>query len=123
VDARAAAQSLAAGRAAIGASCLAAPELTMRAWLGADAGRFGARLLARALGAREVVLGAGALVAVARGTPVRPWIAGGAGCDGVDLTLTLHCRDRLPRAGVLLVGLLAGSGAALGTAAALALEG
>jgi hypothetical protein len=56
VDTRATARSLSGGRTAVGAACFAAPELTTRLWIGDDAGRTGARLLAPALGAREVVL-------------------------------------------------------------------
>ena len=94
VDARAIARSLADGRAAVGAACFAAPELTTRAGIGDDAGPTGAPLLAPALGAREVALGAAAHAAVGRGAPARPRIASGAACDAVDLTLTLL--DRLP---------------------------
>jgi hypothetical protein len=74
----------------------------------------GARLLAPALGAREVVLGAAAHAALGRGAPARPWIACGAACDAVDLTLTLL--DRLPRGAAVLVGALAGNGAAMAAA-------
>ena len=96
VDTRATARSLSDGRAAVGAACFAAPGLTTRVWIGDDAGRTGARLVAPALGAREVVLGAAAHAALGRGAPARPWIACGAACDAVDLTLTLL--DRVPRA-------------------------
>ena len=44
----------------------------------------------------------------------RPWIACGAACDAVDLTLTLL--DRLPRGAAVLVGALAGNGAAMAAA-------
>jgi hypothetical protein len=110
VDTRATARSLSDGRAAVGAACFAAPELTTRVWIGDDAARTGARLLAPALGAREVVLGAAAHAALGRGAPARPWIA----CDAVDLTLTLL--DRLPRGAAVLVGALAGNGAAMAAA-------
>ena len=86
MDTRATARSLSDGRAAVGAACFAAPELTTRVWIGDDAGRTGARLLA----------------------PARPWIACGAACDAVDLTLTLL--DRWPRGAAVLVGALAGNG-------------
>ncbi|MGE5636142.1 MAG: hypothetical protein ACM3UV_04265, partial [Nocardioidaceae bacterium] len=87
------------------------------------ASRTGAQLLARALGAREVVLGLGALGALRRGGGARPWLAGAALCDATDLSLTLLLRDRLPRAGVALVAAMAGGGAALGAAAAASLDG
>jgi hypothetical protein len=108
VDTPAIARSLFDGRAAVGAACFAVPELTARVWIGDDAGRTGARLLAPALGAREVVLGAAAHAALGRGAPARPWIACGAACDAVDLTLTLL--DRLPCGAAVLVGALAGNG-------------
>jgi hypothetical protein len=122
VNARAIATSLAAGRAAIGAACLAAPQPTVRGWIGADASRTGAQLLARALGAREVVLGLGAIAAMQRGRGARAWLAGAALCDATDLTVTLLLRDRLPRPGAALVAALAGGGAAVGAATAAALK-
>ena len=108
MDARAIARSLSDGRVAVGAACFAAPELTTRVWIGDDAGRTGARLLAPALGAREVVLGAAAHAALGCGVPARPWIACGAACDAVDLTLTLL--DRLPRGAAVLVARSPGTG-------------
>jgi hypothetical protein len=114
VDTRATARSLSDGRAAVGAACFAAPGLTTRVWIGDDVGRTGARLLAPALGAREVVLGAAAHAALGRGARARSWIACGAACDAVDLTLTLL--DRVPRGAAVLVGALAGNGAAMAAA-------
>ncbi len=108
VDTRVTARSLSDGRAAVGAACSAAPELTTRVWSGDDAGRTGARLLAPALGAHEVVLRAAAHAALGRGAPARPLIACGAACDALDLTLTLL--DRLTRGAAALVGALAGNG-------------
>jgi hypothetical protein len=60
------------------------------------------------------VLSAAAHAALGRGAPARPWIACGAACDDVDLTLTLL--DRVPRGAAVLVGALAGNGAAMAAA-------
>jgi hypothetical protein len=75
VDARATARSLSGcgGRAAVGAACFAAPELTTRVWSGETPTEPAPGLLAPA-GAREVVLGAAAHAALGRGAPARPWI-------------------------------------------------
>ena len=122
MDARATARSLSGGRVAVGAACLAATELTTRVWIGDDAGRTGARLLAPALGAREVVLGAAAHAAPGRGAPVRPWTPCRAARDAVALRLRtsvvgnsttgglrLTPLDRLPRGAAVLVRALAGN--------------
>jgi hypothetical protein len=80
VNTRATARSLSDGRAAVGAACFAAPELTTRLWIGDDAGRTGARLLAPALGARDVVLGARDVVLGGNGRPwPRHWSVSGGG--------------------------------------------
>lgn len=99
-------------RIAIGTAFIAQPQLWMRPWIGRDAARPTARLLARALGARDVVLGIGAL----RNTD-RRWLAAGLTADAADLALTLAAREELPRRGRTLVALVAGSGVALGAAA------
>ena len=99
-------------RVAIGAAFIAQPELWMRPWIGRDADRPTARLLARALGARDVVLGLGTLQ-----SGDRRWLAAALAADTADLLLTLAEREHLPRYGRGLVSVVAGAGVALGAGA------
>jgi hypothetical protein len=73
---------MAAARTGIGVVALLSPELVGRPWVGAAAGTDQGRLLARALGGRDLALGVGALAALGRAQ------FGGAGevdaADGAD---------------------------------------
>lgn len=100
------------GRAAIGAALLAAPALVTQGWLGDDARTDAARVLGRALGARDAALGLGLVGALATGKrgAAQPWLQAAALADAVDAAATLLAWKRLPpagRAGVL--ALAAGS--------------
>jgi hypothetical protein len=97
-QARLAAQGLAGVRALIGVVAWAAPHLALDPWVGPDlaAGAEG-RLLGRALGARDLALGAGALLAIRHGGPVRGWIEAGGLADTGDAGATLLAFGRLPR--------------------------
>ncbi len=92
---------LAAGRVAFGLAFLMAPRKAAHAWIGDDVDRKPVELLVRAVGARDVVLGAGGMLAVATGQPVRPWLRAGVGADAADaLTTGLYLRH-LPLQGAL----------------------
>jgi hypothetical protein len=106
----------AASRIAIGAAFLVQPQVWMRPWIGADASRPGSRLVARALGARDVALGVGTLASAGRER--RRWLVGALLADGADLLLTIGAREQLPPRGRLLVSLIAGAGVGLGAVAA-----
>jgi hypothetical protein len=75
---------LAAGRVGVGAAMLARPR-TLPATLGVDSAT-AARVswITRMLGAREVALGAGTLLALRRGESARDWLLGCALSDAVD---------------------------------------
>ena len=66
-------------------------------------------MLARALGARDLTLGLGAL-----GSGNRGWAAAGAAADALDAAVTLGSFNELPRRGRLLVLGAAGGGAIAG---------
>jgi hypothetical protein len=107
------AHQLAIGRAAIGVALLAAPGLLAGLWLGDDARTAASRSLARALGAREVVLGLGLRRSLSRGESVAAWAGAGVVADAADFAITLTADD-LPlvgRGGVLVA---AGSGTGIG---------
>ena len=96
-SARTYARWLSYARIALGVTAVVAPTLPARPWVGADADRPSVKLLARALGARDLALGIGAVLAMNHDGPVRGWIEGGGFADAGDLLATvLHFRS-LPR--------------------------
>src|SRR4051794_24425361 len=96
--------ALAAGRVALGAGLLARPTPAAAPWVGRDAGRAGTRVFARALGARDLVLGLQTLDAVRRGSDPRPLLLAGAAVDLADGWATFADQSRLPRRARLLAG-------------------
>ncbi len=92
------AQILGLGRVAIGAALFVFPSLSARVWLGQPAKGSVSRVTMRALGAREVVLGLGTLMALeGRGEP-SAWIEAGALCDVADTYLVATSKGiPLPR--------------------------
>ncbi|HUR49526.1 MAG TPA: hypothetical protein VMY88_08395 [Acidimicrobiales bacterium] len=114
MDARQLIRFIGAGRTALGLIALTRPEVPARPWVGrAVASTPGGRVLARALGARDLVLGLGALISGSRG-----WAAAGAGADALDAAVTLGSFSDLPRRGRLLVLGSAGGAAIAGGLAA-----
>ncbi|HUE28614.1 MAG TPA: hypothetical protein VMP89_17705 [Solirubrobacteraceae bacterium] len=109
-------------RLAIGAGFVAYPPLSMRSWIGSDARRPGAILLARALGARDLVIGVGTLASLADRRALSPWLRGALAADATDLALTLAGGDAVPARGKVLVCAVAAGGVALGAAALATLE-
>lgn len=97
--ARALAGGVAGSRAVLGVVAFAAPTLPARLWVGAWADGDTVRVLGRALGARDLALGLGALLALRRDAPVRGWVEAGALADAGDLVATLISFRRLPRLG------------------------
>jgi hypothetical protein len=96
-DAAKLASSFAAGRSLFGAGLLAAPGKVAAGWIGDDVHRPAARLVVRALGARDVALGAGAFASRDRPERLATWIAAGVVCDLADIGITLATpADALP---------------------------
>jgi hypothetical protein len=86
------------GRVGIGATAAIAPSLMARPWIGAAADSTGARLLARAMGGRDLALGLGTLRGLALSDQAgRPWVALGGLADGVDALATMVAFAALPR--------------------------
>ena len=119
MKARDLAVGLAGGRVAIGVVSLVAPGLLGRAIMGPEADSGATRLLLRVVGARDLALGLGVLVALNRGAPVRGWLQASAVADALDAAGCLLARHQLrpivfPAAlgaatsGALLSGWLAG---------------
>ena len=86
---------LAGGRIAIGVVSLLAPQLVGRTMIGREGSEGGTRLFARMVGARDLGLGLGLLVALDRGAPVRGWLEASAVVDGIDAAACLLARRRI----------------------------
>jgi hypothetical protein len=119
--ARQAAAALAGFRIAYGAALIFAPGRTTRSWLGSDAARPGGLVALRGLGAREIVVHAGALAAAVSGAPVRPWLLGSIAGDCADVASTYLSRGGLPDGAAPKTLAVAGGSAALTAAAVAAL--
>jgi hypothetical protein len=120
------ARAVAVARVAIGLTALARPSVPARPWVGAAADDLAARVFGRALGARDIALGLGALTAMQRPAADRgsasAWVAAGALSDALDVIASLSSWRELPLKGRWLV-IASASGAALtGAAGALAVR-
>jgi hypothetical protein len=113
------AMTVAAGRVALGAVALAWPAVPARPWVGTAADDVAARVFGRALGARDLALGLGALAASGRPDGAGPWLAAGALSDALDVAASVSSWRELPRVSRWLVVLSAGGAAAVGAAGAL----
>jgi hypothetical protein len=118
--------AVAAGRVALGLAALARPSVLARPWVGEGADDLAAEVLGRALGARDLALGLGALTALQR-QAAEPgsacaWVAAGALSDSLDAAITLSSWRELPRAGRWLIVAAAGGATLIGAAGALALR-
>jgi hypothetical protein len=90
--------SISVGRFLFGVAFIAQPKLMERAWIGTQARLPGAQLLARAVGARDLVLGLGGLQALNRKDgSARPWLAAAGICDAVDFGATWAAGRGIPR--------------------------
>ena len=114
---------IAAGRVALGVTALVRPSLPARPWVGGAADDVAARVFGRALGARDLALGLGALAALqgpaADAGPARTWVAAGALSDALDVVASLLAWRELPRVTRWLVAASAGGAALAGAAAVL----
>lgn len=97
-DARRYARLLSYGRIALGVTAMLAPRLPSQPWVGgAEARRPSLQLFARSLGARDVALGLGPVLALRHGAPARGWIEAGGLADAGDLVGTCVAWRTLPR--------------------------
>lgn len=104
---------LARGRIAIGLAAVAVPGLAARALSGSRASGV-EPLLARMLGARDLTLGLGTVIALDRGAPVRGWLEASAFSDTADFVSSLLARSRMSTCAYAGTLALASGSAALG---------
>ena len=98
MDHRSAARITAAGRVAIGAALLVAPQAVTKGWVGPTGAEPGGRLLGRSIGVRDLVLGLGVLAALDRGDPrARDWVRAAATADVGDALATALAYRHLPK--------------------------
>jgi len=120
------AMAVAAGRVALGLTALAWPAVPARPWVGAAADDLATRVFGRALGARDLALGLGALAAARRPVGDRrsasAWVAAGALSDALDVAVSARSWRELPRKGRWLVVASAGGAALIGAAGAWAVR-
>jgi hypothetical protein len=109
---RDAARALNVARIALGLGLVLAPRLAARAWIGDDAARPGTRVVLRAHGIRDALLGALALHTVDAPQVGPRYQAALAVADAVDFAATVAARRSLPRAGAVLVAAMAAAGVA-----------
>jgi hypothetical protein len=121
---RYAAAAVAAGRVGLGVAALVRPSVPGRPWVGASADELGAQVFGRALGARDLVLGLGALAAQGKASSdsrsAAAWYAAGALSDALDAAVTVAAWPRLPKATRWLIAAAAGGAAVAGAAGAVA---
>jgi hypothetical protein len=109
------ARGLALNRISFGIGLILAPSLYARSWVGSDAASQDAtKVLARALGARDLALGAGGLLALRAGDVerARRWFAAQGMTDAIDLVATVAARD-VPKPARIFAGTMAGGSAAI----------
>lgn len=85
-----------AARIGLGAVALAMPGRAARYWTGASGKGATAAVLGRALGGRDIVLGAGMIAAVVSGRDPLAWTAACAAADTTDGAATAAAYGRLP---------------------------
>jgi hypothetical protein len=118
--------AVAAGRVALGLTALVWPSVPARPWVGGAADGVAARVFGRALGARDLALGLGALAALqgpaGGGASASAWVAAGALSDALDVVASVSSWRELPRTGRWLVVAAAGGAALAGAAGAVAVR-
>jgi hypothetical protein len=115
------AAGLALNRIAFGVGYLVAPERAAGAWVAQAAADRRTQVLVRALGARDLALGVGALRALAAADgSAQAWFGAHAVADATDLAATLAARDYLPRRNLRFASAIAGVSTAIALAATLA---
>jgi hypothetical protein len=110
------AQGLALNRVAFGTRFLLQPRAAGPTWVGRRGANSNAtQVFVRGLGARDLGLGTGALIALRRGdtTEARRWMLAHALADGADLAATLAARRDLPARPARVATLVAGASTAI----------
>jgi hypothetical protein len=92
---------LARGRIAIGVTAVAVPGFFTNRMSGRSETSGAEVPFARMLGARDLALGLGAVIALDHGAPVRGWLEAAALADTVDCLASVASRKQLGRGGFI----------------------
>jgi hypothetical protein len=103
-------------RIVYGAGLVAFPARLTQRWLGPGGERGPTQVGIRGLGAREILIHAGALAAAVRGDSLRPWLAASIAGDVADIASTAAARGELPKGSPLATLAVAGGSAAVSAA-------
>jgi hypothetical protein len=116
---------LSLNRIGFGLAYLLNPAGAGEGWFGKIARAPMVQVPIRGLGARDLALGAGALVALARGDnqAARVWLAGQTVADASDLVSTIRAKKFLPKSGFRLAVAMAGGSTLIAAAGAAGLRG
>jgi hypothetical protein len=114
MSSREATRLMSISRVGIGLALIANPRLVTGMWLGRPSFHPAAKVLARALGIRDLAIGLGVLAAAGSGRSPRPWLVAGALADAFDVVATIIEADSLPDTAVPVVVATGGAGAAIG---------
>ncbi|MEA2388931.1 MAG: hypothetical protein QOG41_1704 [Thermoleophilaceae bacterium] len=106
------AQGVAGARIVFGIAFMTMPGWTGRVWIGRDADRHAVKILTQAIGARDLTMGLGALIAMRNGRGARGWFQAISLTDVFDFTCALLAKEVLPPAQRAMVLALAGGSAA-----------
>jgi hypothetical protein len=107
-------------RVLFGVVASSVPEKIGSTWIGEDANRESSKVVFRALGLRDIALGAGMVQGAAKGDAA-PWLAVAMLSDLGDFTATIIARNKIDPRAVAITSFLTGS-ATLTAAGLLALE-
>jgi hypothetical protein len=105
-------------RLGIGSALVVAPKFAGGVWIGENAGGKGIDVFARAIGARDVVLGARTLAAVRGEAPSRHWLKLGFAADVADAAATALAFKSLTGVRKVAMPLIAAAVAGVGYTAA-----
>ena len=109
-------------RLGIGSALVVAPKFAGGIWIGENDGGKGVDVFARAIGARDVVLGARTLAAVRGEAPSKHFLKLGFAADAADAFATLLAFKSLSKGRALAMPIIAGAVAAAGYVAAQELD-
>jgi hypothetical protein len=119
---RTAAAAILGLRIVYGLLLLVAPASVTKRWLGPSVQTAPTQVPLQALGAREILLHAGGLLALRSGAPLRPWLAASATGDVSDIVATTARRGGLPKHAAPATAVVAGGSALLSLGIAGALD-
>jgi hypothetical protein len=109
-------------RLGVGTGLVVAPGFAGRVWVGPDADGPGAKVFARAIGARDVLLGLRTMTAVRSEREARHWLVSGYAADAADAAATVIAWRNLTPARRMLMPAIAAAVGTLGYLAAKTVE-